>query len=290
MLEFLQFSLSGLSVGSIYALVALGLVLILKATDIFNFAQGDMVMLGAYLGLAGVEVLGLPVALAAVAAVAVSGLLGIVTQVVVIRPMLGESLLTLVMATIAISLIVRSLVVVIWGPGEHSYPGTLPSHVWDIGGLKVSAVDISIMAISVACMAVFGAFFQWSRIGLHMRATAESGEAAAIVGINEGRVFALALAIGVAVAALGGILLANLQVVSPGMAEIGLLALPAAIVGGITSISGAVVGGLLIGLIGQLSTGYISSDASDAVVYAVVLLLLLVRPYGLFGKQEVVRV
>jgi branched-chain amino acid transport system permease protein len=290
MLEFLQYCVSGVAVGSIYALVALGLVLILKATDIFNFAQGDMVMLGAYLGLAGIDLLHLPVLLAAVLAVVVAALLGLGLQALVLRPMLGQPLLTMVMVTIAISLVIRSVVVVIWGPVERSYPSTLPNHVVDLGGLKVSTIDLSIMAIAVACMLVFAIFFKRSRIGLQMRATAESGEAAAVCGIDEGRIFTLAMIIGVSVAALGGILLANLQVVSPGMAEIGLLALPAAIVGGITSISGAVAGGLLIGVLGQLSTGYLSSDASDAVVYGVVLLVLLIRPYGLFGQREVVRV
>ena len=290
MREFFQYLISGLAVGSVYGLVALGFVLIFKSTRVFNFAQGDLVMVGAYLGLAGLVTAGAPLWLASLGAVAGAATLGLGLQRVVFKPMLGQPLLTMVMVTIALSLILRSLTMIIWGPDDHAYPVTLPRHTLDLWGVKVSTLDLIVMAVAGACVLAFALFFQRSRLGLHMRAMSEDAEAAAVCGVNANRVFTVALVIGTVTAALGGLLLANLQIVSPQLAEIGLLAFPAAIVGGMTSIAGAVVGGLIIGVLGQLSTGYVDSDATDVVVYTAVLLVLLLRPHGLFGQAEAVRV
>jgi branched-chain amino acid transport system permease protein len=288
--EFFQYLISGLAVGSVYGLVALGFVLIFKSTRVFNFAQGDLVMVGAYLGLAGLVTAGAPLWLASLGAVAGAALLGLALQRVVFKPMLGQPLLTMVMVTIALSLILRSLTMIVWGPDDHAYPATLPRHSLDVWGVKVSTLDLIVMAVAGACVLAFALFFQRSRLGLHMRAMSEDAEAAAVCGVDANRVFSVALVIGTVTAALGGLLLANLQIVSPQLAEIGLLAFPAAIIGGMTSVAGAVVGGLIIGVLGQLSTGYVDSDATDVVVYGAVLLVLLARPHGLFGHAEAVRV
>jgi branched-chain amino acid transport system permease protein len=290
MTELCQYLISGLAVGSVYGLVALGFVLIFKSTEVFNFAQGDLVMVGAYLCLAGLVTFGAPFWLAVVGALAGAALLAVVLQRVVFKPMLGQPLLTMVMVTIALSLIIRSLTTIVWGPSDHALPQTLPRHVLDVWGVKVSTLDLVVMGVTASFVAVFAVFFYRSRIGLQMRAMSESAEAAAACGINANRIFRLAFVIGTVTAAVGGVLLANLQVVSPQLAEIGLLAFPAAVIGGMTSIAGAVVGGLVIGVLGQLSTGYVNSDASDVVVYGALLVVLLLRPYGLFGRREAVRV
>jgi branched-chain amino acid transport system permease protein len=290
MTEFFQYLISGLAVGSVYGLVALGFVLIFKSTEVFNFAQGDLVMVGAYFGLAGLVTLGAPLWAALLGALAAAALLGLGLQRVVFKPMLGQSLLTIVMVTIALSLIIRSLTMIVWGPSDQAYPVTLPRDAIDLWGVRVSTLDLIIMGVAGACVLVFTLFFRHSRVGLQMRAMSESAEAAAVCGIDANRIFSLAFVIGTVTAAIGGLLLANLQVVSPQLAEIGLLAFPAAVIGGMTSVAGAVVGGLIIGVLGQLSTGYVDNEASDVVVYGALLVVLLIRPYGLFGRREAVRV
>jgi branched-chain amino acid transport system permease protein len=290
MVEFTQYVISGLAVGSIYGLVALGFVLIFKSTDIFNFAQGDLVMVGAYLGFAGMHFAGLPLWLAVIATLLFAAVFGQLIQQVVFRPMLGSSLLTMVMITIALSLVIRGMVVIIFGPLEHTYPSRLPSGQLTIGGVTASYVDLIILAVATVAILSFSIFFQYSRTGLHMRAIGANAEAAAVCGINSNRMFGLAMMVGTVMAAAGGILLANLQIVSPQLQEIGLIAFPAAVLGGMHSIPGAVVGGLTIGVIGQLAAGYVGGPEANVVIYAVLLLVLLVRPTGIFGSKEVVRV
>jgi branched-chain amino acid transport system permease protein len=146
------------------------------------------------------------------------------------------------------------------------------------------------MGVAAVCVTLFALFFQKTAIGLQMRATAENPEAAALSGVNSGRVFSLAFALGTVLAAIGGILLANRQLLSPTLGEVGLLAFPAAVIGGLTSIPGAVVGGLVIGVIEKLATGYVDASAATVFVYGALLLALLVRPYGLFGEREIRRV
>ena len=290
MSELMQFVISGLAVGSIYGLVALGFVVVFKSTEVFNFAQGDLVMVGAYIGFGLMDRAGMPLWLAVPVTLVASAGLGLLLQQFLFRPMLGSPLLTMVMVTIALSLVIRGLVVIIFGPLEHGYPSTLPSNSWTVAGVTVSALDVTIMGVALVAIACFGAFFRYTRAGLHLRAIGENPEAAAVVGINANRMFSVAMVIGTLLAAVGGILLANLQIVSPALGEIGLLAFPAAVLGGMRSIPGAIVGGLLIGVIGSLSTGYVGGNDSTAVIYGVLLLVLLVRPNGLLGSREVARV
>jgi branched-chain amino acid transport system permease protein len=290
MAEFTQYVVSGLAVGSIYGLVALGFVLIFKSTDIFNFAQGDLVMVGAYLGFGAMDRLGMPFWAAAITALLVAALLGLGLQQVVFRPMLGNSLLTMVMITIALSLIIRGVVVIIFGPLDKTYPDQLPGGAMTVAGVTLSYVDLIIMGVAAVAIACFTVFFQFSKTGLQMRAIGENSEAAAVCGVNANRMFSVAIMVGTVTAAAGGLLLANLQIVSPQLSDIGLIAFPAAVLGGMHSIPGAVVGGLTIGVIGQLSAGYVDGTAANVTIYLVLLLVLLIRPTGIFGAREVVRV
>jgi branched-chain amino acid transport system permease protein len=209
---------------------------------------------------------------------------------VVIRPLMGNTLLTLVMATIALSLIITSLASIIWGSEQRLFPSPIPDHVLHVGHIRVSTLDLIVIGVSAAFMVAFALFFRFTTLGLHMRATAENSEAAVLSGVNSGRVFVVTFALALVLASVGGILLANIQLVSLSLGDIGLLAFPAVVVGGMTSIPGAVVGGLLIGVIEQLSAAYISIESEDVIVYVVLLLVLLVRPSGLLGEREVVRV
>ncbi|MBX3577382.1 MAG: branched-chain amino acid ABC transporter permease [Rhizobiaceae bacterium] len=289
MIFFLQLLVSGLAVGSVYGLVALGFVLIFKATDVFNFAQGDLLAVGAYLMFVALAVFNLPVALAIIATVVAAGILGAMLQRVVFKPLQGQPLLTVVMATIALSLIIQGALVIIFGSQDLSFPRTLPSSIVAIGALRLSMLDLIIMGCSVVCVSAFALFFRYTSLGLQMRATAEHPEAAALSGINSDRVFTVAFSIGTVTAALGGIFLGSLQVVSPTLSQIGLLAFPAVVVGGLTSIPGSVIGGLLIGVLQQLSAGYFDGAVASVVVYSGLLLVLLLRPQGLLGRPSVQR-
>jgi len=287
--EFIQLVVSGLAIGSIYGLIALGFVLIYKSTDVFSFAQGDLVMVGAYLGFGLLTWLGIPFLAVIPIVLVLAALLGLAIQRFVFKPMMGSPLLIMVMATIALSLLLRGVVVIIWGTGAVTYPSTLPNVALDIFGVKIATVDLIIMGVTALAILIFGLFFRLTRVGLHMRAIAENSEAAAVVGINANRMFSLALLIGTVTAAVGGLLLANLQLVSTNISELGLLSFPAAVLGGMRSIPGSVVGGLIIGVIGQLATGYINGTAATAITFGVLLVVLLLRPQGIFGSKGVVR-
>lgn len=290
MTEFAQFVVGGLAVGSIYGLIALGFVVIYKSTEIFNFAQGELVMVGAYVCFAFMSTSGLSLPLAIVATLAFAAILGWLIQAVVFKPMLGSSLLTMVMVTVGLSMILRSVVFIIYGPQDKDLPERLPSRGITIGGMVVSELDMIVMASAAVCIVVLGAFFRFSRMGLQLRAIGENPGAAAVVGINANRMFTIAMVIGTTTAAVGGILLANQQVVSTQLSAIGLLAFPAAVLGGMRSIPGAVVGGIVIGVLGNLAAGYLGGTEANVVVYVVLFLVLLVRPEGILGQREVERV
>jgi branched-chain amino acid transport system permease protein len=290
MVAFFQYVIGGLATGSIYGLVALGFVLIFKSTDVFNFAQGDLLMVGGYLLFTGLGTLALPMIPAILFALAAAAVLGVLLQVIVFRPMIGKPLLTVVMVTIALSLIIRSVMQIIYGPQERTLPKQLPSNSIAFLGLHVSTLDLIVMGVTGACVIAFAIFFRLSKVGLQMRATAESVEAAVLSGIDANKVFVIAFGIGTATAALGGVLMANLQVVSPQLSSLGLLAFPAAVIGGLTSIPGAIVGGLVIGVVQQLAIGYVSGQSANVFVYGILLAVLLLRPYGLFGRPTVERV
>lgn len=290
MTQFLQYLIGGIATGSVYAIIALGFVLVYKGADVFNFAQGNMMMLGAFLAYTALSSIGLALVPGIIAVLIFSAVIGVVIQLVVIRPLMGQSLLTLVMATIALSLIIEALVAIIYGVEDRNLATTLPNHIIKAGGVRISTLDLIIIGISFLCMILFGLFFRFTRLGLQMRATAENPEAAALSGVNSQRVFRVIFAVAAMLASLGGVLLANLQLVSLTLGDVGLLAFPAAVVGGLTSIPGAVVGGLLIGIIESLTAGYVSSAAQDVFVYVILLLVLLIRPGGLFGGRAVVRV
>ena len=285
-----QFLFSGVALGSIYGLVALGFAVIYKATQVFNFAQGMLLVCGAYLGVTATAQLGLPFPLAILFILASSALIGVVVQYVLIRPLTGRPLLPVIMITIALSIILRALIEIMYGAPPRALATPLPTGSFVVAGVRVSELHLTATLVCWLCMAAFAAFFRWTRIGLLMRATADHHEAAVLTGVNVNRINAGAWAIGTTLAAIGGVFLGQLQLASVELENIGLLALPAVVIGGLQSIPGAVVGGLLVGIIEQLASGYISPKARDVMIYAPLLLLLLVRPWGLFGHRELGRV
>jgi branched-chain amino acid transport system permease protein len=285
-----QVLFGGLAVGSIYGLVAMGFAVIFKATEVFNFAQGMFVVCGAYLAVTAMMVLGLSFPLGVVFMVVTSALLGAIIHALLIQPLSGRSMLSVIMITIALSIVLRALIEMVFGSAGRPLSTPLPSGVFQWGELRISQLHLTAMLVCWACMAGFGAFFRFTKVGLLMRATADSHEAAVASGINVHWMNRLAWSIGSLLAAIGGLFMGQLQIVSTELESIGLLALPAVVIGGLQSIPGAIVGGLLVGLIEQLVSSYVSPKASDIFIYGLLLLILMVRPWGLFGHRELGRV
>lgn len=287
---FAQVLFSGLALGSIYGLVALGFAVVFKATDVFNFAQGMFAVCGAYFAVTAISALDLPFGLAIAFMIAACATLGVLAHIFLIQPLAGRSMLAIIMVTIALSIVLRAGIEIFYGPQGRVLTTPLPSGVIRIGDLRISQLHLIAALTSWACMAIFGAFFRFTSVGLLMRATADGHEAALVSGVNVNAMNRLAWAIGAVLAGIGGLFLGQIQIVSPELEAIGLLALPAVVIGGMQSIPGAIIGGLLVGLIAQFAGSYISPKSTDIVIYGLLLLILMVRPWGLLGQRELGRV
>ncbi len=285
-----QVLFSGLALGSIYGLVALGFAVVFKATDVFNFAQGMFVVCGAFFAVTSITLLGLPFPLAVVFIIVAAAILGVVIHILLIQPLAGRPMLSVIMLTIALSIVLRAIIEIIFGSQGRNLTTPMPTGIFLVGDVRVSQLHLTAALTSWACMGAFFAFFRFTSIGLLMRATADGHEAAVVSGVNVNVMNRLAWAIGSSLAAVGGVFLGQLQLASTDIETIGLLALPAVVIGGMQSIPGAIVGGLLVGVIEQLAATYISPKSSDIVIYSLLLLILMVRPWGLFGQRELGRV
>ena len=294
LLFFFQLLVSGIAVGCLYALVALGFVLILKATDILNFAQGEVIMISAFICYFLVTTLHLPFLVAVLITCAAAGLMGILTERLVLRPMLGEPVFAVVMVTIGLSIFLRSMTGILFGHNNLVFPSPFPKETVKMGGIILSQTQIWIMISTLALIIVFFVFFKYSRMGLAMRGTADDQNIAQLMGISVKRVFAMIWAVSFVSAAVAGIFLANVMVINLGLSFVAVSAFPAIILGGLESIPGAIIGGLAIGIIENLAGGYldqmIGGGVKDVTPFVVLFLILMVRPYGLFGKKEIERV
>ncbi len=301
MTKFFSLLSDGLALGAVYALVALGFVVIYRATRIINFAQGALVVFGAFLVYQAEHTWQLPFWLSAVFAIACCAAIGAAFQGLVLRRMVGQPIFAIILITIGLLLLVEPITTTIWHnpPGGIETPWALRSV--KIGDVRILQVNIATVVLAAIVLGAFFALFRYTKIGLAMRATAVDQEAALAQGINVSRIFALSWAIAGAVAVVSGMMLAGGAGPAPGLSInlglIALLALPAIILGGLDSPVGAVVGGLTIGVAQVMTGGYISSavpalgsEFADVVPYIIMLVILLVRPYGLFGTPEVERV
>lgn len=292
---FLQLLINGVVVGSVYALVALGFVIIFKSTSVVNFAQGEFLLLGAYISLAVVGQTSMPFWVAVVVTLLFSVALGMLIERLILRPMIGEPVISVIMVTLGLSSILKAVVQGIWGTDTRPFPEIFPSTPVQIGPLPVSQGYI----YSVVCVAIllllFTLFFKYSRAGIAMRATAFSQQVAMSMGISVRRMFALAWAIAAVVSAIGGILLGGVRGgVDAALAAIGLKVIPVVILGGLDSIIGAIVGGLLVGVLENLAGGYLDplfgGGVKEVAPFVVLVLILMIKPYGLFGKVHIDRV
>jgi branched-chain amino acid transport system permease protein len=296
--EFLQIAFSGLALGARYALVALGFVIIYKATSVINFAQGALLALGAYLTYALINDTPLPFWLAFLGAVIGVALVGAVTERLVLRRMVGQPVFAVIMITIGLLFIIDQLITIIWGFDAKNLGDPWGVEVIRAGDVSLAVRDLWTIGLAAAVLAAFFAFFRFTDWGVAMRATAFDQEAALAQGISARKVFALSWAIAGGLAAIAGVTLASGPAgLAPGIGAVALLAFPAMIVGGMDSPGGAVVGGVIIGLTQSLTAGYQDDIApwlgdcfSTVMPFVVMVLILLVRPYGLFGTPEVRRV
>jgi branched-chain amino acid transport system permease protein len=292
---FLQLVINGLVIGSIYALVALGFVVIYKASGVLNFAQGEFLMLGAYVCLTIVVQGGVPFVPGFLLTLVFSVVLGLLLERVLLRPMIGEPVISVIMLTLGLSSVLRAIVQGIWGTDTRPFPDVFPHDPVRIGPLPVSQGYLYSVACVALLLVIFSAFFRFSRPGIAMRATAFSQQVALSMGISVKRMFALSWSIAAVVSAVGGILLGAIRGgVDGSLAFFGLKVVPVAILGGLDSIAGAIVGGLIIGVLENLSGGYLDplfgGGVKEVAPFLALVLILTIKPYGLFGKVKIERV
>lgn len=298
MTDFLQFLVAGIAQGSIYALVALGFVVIYKATGVINFAQGALVMLGAYFCWEFYEKRGLNFFVAALLSVAVCAVIGLLIEAVILRRMVGQPVFAVIMITIGLTIASQHLVIWKWTGLLLNLNDPWGLEVWKAGDIVIKQIDVVRIIVTGLLLAGFFLFFRFTRGGIAMRATASDQEAALAQGISARRVFGISWAIAAAIGGLAGILLSSGGTgVEPAINLIALVAFPAIILGGLDSPLGAVVGGVVIGIVEVMTAGYASklpdflgANFNRVSPYIVLVAILLFRPYGLFGTKEVIRV
>jgi len=291
--KFAQLVVNGLLVGLLYSLVALGFVLIRKGSGIINFAQGELILVAGYLVAWLLTDFDLPVLVAVAVTIGLMALLGLCVERLVLRPMENESLLSLVMATIALGIILRSAVPLLWGTQAQDNRAVFTGSALDLGPVSIERVNLWATLVVVAFLGAFGWFFTRSRLGLAMQAVSDDRLAAQSLGCDVRRINAAAWATAGAVSAFAGFIWSQIIGVNGGLLVVGLFVFPVVILGGLESISGAVIAGLVVGVLESLTTGYLNRSLPGFGPVAPLVLLLVVlmfRPHGLFGRPDIERV
>jgi len=291
---FVQLLITGLMVGSIYALVALGWTLIYKCSGVLNLAMGELTLIGAYVCLS-FYTWGIPFPLAVLGMLIIGFILGLLTERLFLRRLIGESVLTVIMVTAGLSFFFRGIVAFTWGTDTVVFtPPVFSAEPIRWGRIVVGQVYVWSFVAALVMLVVFVAFFKYTRWGLSMQATADDEMAALSLGVSAHRVYALAWAIAFMAAGVGGTLLGNINGLNISVGYLGLLVLPAVVLGGLNSVPGAIVGGFAIGLLQNLSDGYLSRFAPGGIKeiapFAFMVIILLFRPYGLWGWVKIERV
>ena len=286
--------MNGIMIGLMYALIALGFVLIYKATDAINFAQGEFVMFAAFIAAGAGDLGGLPFWPSALLAVLGMVVLGFGIERVVLRPMIGRPVISVIMATIGLAAVLRGFATLVFGAGTRAINMPVGDSPILLGPVSLPPVQLVGAAVSLVFLAGFSWFFLKSRVGVAMRAVADSQQVAMAMGINVQRYFALAWAMAGIVSALGGIVWGAMLGVDNQLALVGLKVFPVVILGGLDSIIGAVVGGLIVGIVENLAAGYfdplVGGGTKDFAPYLLMIIVLMVRPEGIFGRRRIERV
>lgn len=289
---FLQILVNGISLGFLYALSALGFVMIFKSSSVLNFAHGELLAFGAFLFLVLSTWAQLPVIPAFFCTLVGCFFLGFVVERFFLRPLIGEDLIQIVMLTVGLAAMFKGFLLFIFGGDIHQYPDFLPDWLSvSMGIITIPAVYTATFIIGILFLLLFGIFFKYSSQGIYMRSVADNQPAALSLGVHVQRVFALSWAIAALVAAISGIVLGVINGINVHeLSAIGLKVFPVVILGGLDSIGGAILGGLIIGLLETFTGGYISTSFREIIPYIVLVFILMVKPYGLFGLVEIERV
>lgn len=281
--------IAGVAVGAVYGLVAMGFALIYKSTGLLNFAQGEMSMVTAYIAWTIATLVPGNLWIVAAGALVASVLLGLAIERVVMRPMLGEPIFATVMVTIALAVILRSAILLIWDPYPHDLDLGGRSII-EIAGTRLRTMQVAVMATLLAVSAGIWLFFKFSRIGKAMRAVASDRRAAQLMGISAARIHAIAWMGSSAIAGMAGVFFAMIYGVSPSLYHVGLKAFPATILGGLDSVLGSGFSGIIMGVAENLAAGYLAPTMKEIVGFIVIIAVLMIRPFGLFGEREIERV
>lgn len=291
----LHLLVNGLIVGTLYGVVAMCFVLIYKASKVVNFAQGEFLLIGAWVCWFLLTRYQVPFYLGFLITLAFMMMLGLMVQVIVLRPMIGEPIISVIMATIGLSIFFQAMMKWMFGVFAQPFPQIFATQSVDVLGLKVQTVYVVSMLVSLAVMAGFAYFFKFSRMGLAMRATAFDQQVAQSLGISVRQVFALSWAISAMVSAIAGVTVGIVNGVSSALSFFGIKVFPAVILGGLDSIVGAVLGGIIIGVLENLShfvdREYLNwGNLYEIVPFYVLIIFLMIKPYGLFGTRDIERV
>jgi len=285
---------NGLLIGLMYSLIALGFVLVYKATDAINFAQGEFVMIAGFVAAGALMVWGAPLWLAILLAIATLVVFGFVLERVMLRKLIGRPVIAVVMATIGLASILRGIGPFTIFSGTKPLPLPIRDEPFMLGPLFIPPIQLLGAAVSLAFLAGFGWFFLKSRKGIAMRAVADNQQVAMAMGIDVERYFGVAWAMTGIVSALGGILWGNLLGVDINLALVGFKVFPVVVLGGLDSIPGAILGGLIVGVVENIAAGYIDpvvgGGTKDFAPYVLMIVALMVRPYGMFGKRIIERI
>ncbi len=291
----LQLLINGLVVGCIYSLVATGFVIIYKATSALNLAQGEFLMVGAYICLDLMTRHNIPFFQSFLITLAFSAVLGLIIERVILRPLIGSHLISVIMVTLGLSSILKALVQLAYGTDTIPFPEVFPPEPVQIGPIPVSQGYLYAIGCVTLLVTLLTLFFKYSKTGVAMRATASNQQVSLSMGISVKKMFALSWAISAIVSAVGGILLGTIRGgIDMSLSFMGLKVLPVVILGGLDSILGAIVGGVIIGVLENLSGGYVDpfvgGGAKEVAPYIALILILMFKPYGLFGKKKIERV
>jgi branched-chain amino acid transport system permease protein len=291
----LQLVISGIAVGGVYSLMALGFVLIFKASSVVNFGPGELVLFGAYVSWATILQMRLPLVVALPLTLAIAVLLGLVIERGVLRPLIGEPIISVIMVTFGFASVIRGFLNMTWGSDTRPFPVLFSPEPFRVGPVPVSPVHLWSFVGVMVLLGAFSLFFRFSLTGMAMRATADNQQVAQSLGVSVKWIFALSWCIATGVSTLAGIILGSVRGgVDFSLADLGLKVFPVVILGGLDSVAGAIIGGVLIGVLENLSGGYLDpilgGGVKEVAPFVVLVIILMLRPYGFFGKVEIARV
>jgi branched-chain amino acid transport system permease protein len=292
---FLQLVITGLALGMVYALVAIGFVIILKCSEAFNIAQGHFVMIGGYLGYTFLVTFGLPIWATLVLAIVVAIFMGLLIERLALRPLVGQPVLAVIMMTIALATVFEGLATLIWGGEYKTYHGLLPTLTLKVSGISIPSESLIGLIVSVVAVVILLLLFRYTKIGLAMRATAEDLQVVQSVGIKATTVYAVSWIIACVVGVIGGILLGGVSGVMIPLSTIGLKAFAVVLLGGVNSIGGAIVAGIILGILENIAAGYLDpllpgGGLAQVFPFVVIIIMLIFKPYGLFGLVRIERI